>query len=616
MSTTTQLSVYWNADDNVEDIRRYTAGGFHPIRLGDVVSPPLSSSESSPAGQYRILHKLGDGAFATVWLAEVLHVPSQRYVVLKICAAEADAWHELDIYNRIPSGDEMQNVLRLRDSFSLHGPNGVHTVLVHDVLGNLLNAVDAPGARKHARMLCCQIACGLAALHRHGIVHGDLHSGNVSIALPTLDEHPPQSIMDHFGNPECTIVLPTAPPTHPEALPPYLVHPISIFHYLVRKDPVFADTPFRAVIMDLGNAIAVDEETRPSSTPAAVCAPELMFERVVRSVRPSPTRASDIWSFACTMYELVFGSRLFHFASPDDALLGAMATLCGEVPLGWQSYWESHEWLGSLDISCKATDAEWARRLKDCVRDARETHTQAEVEEFFALLRSMLQIEPERRLTNLVNPGLVFGTPNPSYTSSASWSSPVSSLVDEELYPSDAEESHSSQVAASWVEKRSDDAHTDGAASQKYSSIPSSSMESSIERPSNWSAASENEETASSSSSLIDFPIERPSDHASVDEALSEDHTPNPSTEIDSSDQEPDEHSDIAETSSDETRSAFDVQFSCVWEGPVWRSDAESTYSDVIVQAQEAWVSWWCTSAVPSHGAVETSPLGHMDRST
>jgi len=72
------LSLYWDADDDLEDIRRYTAGGFHPIRLGDVVSSQGMSSpaitDSSPR-HYRILHKLGRGAFATVWLAEALHEP-------------------------------------------------------------------------------------------------------------------------------------------------------------------------------------------------------------------------------------------------------------------------------------------------------------------------------------------------------------------------------------------------------------------------------------------------------------------------------------------------------------------------------------------------------------
>ena len=60
------LRLYWDADgDDVEDIHRYTNGGFHPIRLGEI----LSSTKT----QYRVLHKLGRGSFSTVWLAEALH---------------------------------------------------------------------------------------------------------------------------------------------------------------------------------------------------------------------------------------------------------------------------------------------------------------------------------------------------------------------------------------------------------------------------------------------------------------------------------------------------------------------------------------------------------------
>jgi len=63
------FKLYWNVDFefegvDVEDISQYTPGGFHPIRLGDVLS--------STKVQYRVLHKLGRGAFSTVWLAEAL----------------------------------------------------------------------------------------------------------------------------------------------------------------------------------------------------------------------------------------------------------------------------------------------------------------------------------------------------------------------------------------------------------------------------------------------------------------------------------------------------------------------------------------------------------------
>ena len=34
---------YWDADDDLEDIQRYITGGFHPIRLGDVLKSSVSS---------------------------------------------------------------------------------------------------------------------------------------------------------------------------------------------------------------------------------------------------------------------------------------------------------------------------------------------------------------------------------------------------------------------------------------------------------------------------------------------------------------------------------------------------------------------------------------------
>ena len=96
-------------------------------------------------------------------------------------------------------------------------------------------------------------------------------------------------------------------------------------------------------------AIIVNDQTRPACTPAAVCAPELLFERIVHPPDPgSPaTRASDIWSLACTIYELIFGTRLFHYAV-QGSLLGKMAMLCGEVSPEWQEYWDSRERLRSL----------------------------------------------------------------------------------------------------------------------------------------------------------------------------------------------------------------------------------------------------------------------------
>ena len=42
-----------------EELSRYCPGGYHPIHLHDALDN----------GRYEVLHKLGFGAFATVWLA-------------------------------------------------------------------------------------------------------------------------------------------------------------------------------------------------------------------------------------------------------------------------------------------------------------------------------------------------------------------------------------------------------------------------------------------------------------------------------------------------------------------------------------------------------------------
>ena len=42
-----------------EALEQYCPGGYHPIHLNDILKD----------GQYEILHKLGFGSFATVWLA-------------------------------------------------------------------------------------------------------------------------------------------------------------------------------------------------------------------------------------------------------------------------------------------------------------------------------------------------------------------------------------------------------------------------------------------------------------------------------------------------------------------------------------------------------------------
>jgi len=99
---------------------------------------------------------------------------NDSYVAVKICAADVDPRHELDVHGQLPAAGpgQQRHVIQLLDSFSLHGPNGTHVVLVHDVLANLRDIVPQSLPSKQVRELCRQVVQGVTFLHARGIVHG------------------------------------------------------------------------------------------------------------------------------------------------------------------------------------------------------------------------------------------------------------------------------------------------------------------------------------------------------------------------------------------------------------------------------------------------------------
>ena len=50
----------------VENLRSYKPGGLRPVHLGET----FSTCPGSDRPRYRILQKLGQGVFSTVWLAQ------------------------------------------------------------------------------------------------------------------------------------------------------------------------------------------------------------------------------------------------------------------------------------------------------------------------------------------------------------------------------------------------------------------------------------------------------------------------------------------------------------------------------------------------------------------
>lgn len=162
---------------DIEDVEKYAPGGFHPVDIGEIIS--------SAKCDYEVVHKLGHGGCATVWLVRS-GAQSTSYHALKIlCADDADyPNHELAVLEHLKKVARAghPNVVDLHDSFKLSGPNGEHQCLVFPVLGPKVemmnNQTMISGPVRHD--ICRQVASAAAFLHDHGVCHGGkLHPSSV-----------------------------------------------------------------------------------------------------------------------------------------------------------------------------------------------------------------------------------------------------------------------------------------------------------------------------------------------------------------------------------------------------------------------------------------------------
>jgi serine/threonine-protein kinase SRPK3 len=155
----------------------YRPGGFHPVHLGDHFKKD----------RYNVIHKLGHGGFATVWLAR--DSTRNRYVALKILAARLSRdCPEVEMLRRIkeaPDHGGKPYVMYMLDHFWINGPNGKHLCVVSQVGGPSIKRFnDCPGQSSGtrrlralvARKVALQVTVGLAYIHSTGIVHGGLRS--------------------------------------------------------------------------------------------------------------------------------------------------------------------------------------------------------------------------------------------------------------------------------------------------------------------------------------------------------------------------------------------------------------------------------------------------------
>ncbi|KAL2018976.1 hypothetical protein VTK56DRAFT_10201 [Thermocarpiscus australiensis] len=353
--------------EDVERLEYYRPGGYHPIQIGDRFHE-----------RYRIVHKLGYGSFSTIWLAR--DEPLSRYVAVKVCTADAiqQKHDEVDTLSRLstaalPNGIGGRFLVQvILDHFSIRGPNGTH---------------------------CCLLALAIARAHGQGLVHGDLHLGNILLQMPSgLDRLSEEELYNKYGAPEPEPVVrldgkPLSPGVPSHAIPPV---------WLGEPCENICASDAGLILSDFGVAFRPAEELRfESYTPLEIRPPEARFE---------PTTplsfASDIWSLGCTIWAMLSHRSLFdgNFLATDDDVLAQQVDVLGPLPAEW---WE--KWEGRFKKFTEAGQplegrSVWTsnRRFDEWIQQPRHdkemaTLEQKEREAFSAMIRWMLSFKPGDR---------------------------------------------------------------------------------------------------------------------------------------------------------------------------------------------------------------------------
>ncbi|KAE8337293.1 hypothetical protein BDV24DRAFT_177805 [Aspergillus arachidicola] len=371
--------------EDVEKLERYRVGGYHPVAIGDRFHD-----------RYRVVQKLGYGSYSTIWLAR--DESSNEFVAIKICTADSNP-HEFDVLSNLSSPQLSGNspgrsmVPLILDSFQIQGPNGTHTCYVTSPARmSLSDAKDGSYIRlfklEVARVLAAQLAVAVEYIHTQGLAHGDLHSGNVLIQLPSgFNEMSDEELYKIYGEPESEVVTRFDGEELSPCIPSRAIIPV----WLGEASEELQPSDAKIILSDFGEAFSPAKQDKfESCTPLVNRAPEIRFE----STKPL-SFPSEIWSLA----------PLFEgFLAKEDDMTCEHADALGILPPEWWNKWDARHKKFSEDG--KPINRESYRSLEDRFEDSVQQPRRAEKmppfepaerDALLSMLRSMLSFRPESR---------------------------------------------------------------------------------------------------------------------------------------------------------------------------------------------------------------------------
>lgn len=353
-----------------ENIYDYEQGEHHPVHLGDILHQ-----------QYKVLHKLGSGGFANVWLCFDTSAERPCYMALKIIMAEVSTpdcpeFRVSQLVNGRSLSDELF-CLPL-DLFEIDGPNGRHNVFVYPVLGPNVASIprgNAIDGKVPYREICSQVAHAMAVLHEHGICHGgmlclsnlcyqsannttDFRPANILTRLSGLDGLNQDKLFTIMGKPETARVTTRdgGPHSLPSA-PQYVVCPLD-WDYIAESSETGAKMiTYKACVTDFGESYKVSSPPLDLGIPMAYSAPEYDLEKKTGI-------SNDLWALGCTLFEIHAGRKVLDmFEEELDEHLFIIATVLGKMPEPWwPETWERRR--ENFKDGVDETGASYGRRFE------------------------------------------------------------------------------------------------------------------------------------------------------------------------------------------------------------------------------------------------------------
>ncbi|KAJ4293873.1 hypothetical protein N0V88_005387 [Collariella sp. IMI 366227] len=231
----------------------YHPGSYHYIRLGD-----------SLHDRCRITRKLGYGCFSTVWLAA--DTASKSFIAVKVTTADSPTEainKSVAVYRALPK-TETPYAVGLYDVFEILGPNGRHAYFALEPMGPHLTDLLQDPARH---------AAWPPLLHVHGIVHGDLHLGNILGNIQPLGKPSEGGARDQILEQDASerVTLERLNGKVDLWAPAYLVEPAPLHDQVsFELDPVVR-------LADLGAAFFDGHPPKKVVTPVVLRAPEVIL---------------------------------------------------------------------------------------------------------------------------------------------------------------------------------------------------------------------------------------------------------------------------------------------------------------------------------------------------